>query len=386
MKILDFNIDLNLIIENQKKLFDLNQIQMYKNHEKELTFLIDYLDESFFLDPTLFYYFLEKNHKLNVLQIASGYLSKNKLAFDFLVTPDKQRTVYIPNCGYLKIPNNMPIVIKYNGSSVNKFSNENNSLILNSEKKLVKSGIVVCEYTPLIITENTDIELNEDIKLSVNRNLSSLEKAMDIISTTVPDLYHLITLTTKTFTLYKNDTLNSFAAISQHGASFINIRQSDNNLIFFIEDIAHQCGHIIFNTLTLETEKYLTFPKNALMKDLIADCTDSRTIYSGFHGLFTYSCILNSFDSCITKSIFKIKEQDIELYARLGFYLGKMSQDLHLLYNKGLFTQDGKSFFEQFVAVYKSMYNKYYPSVQQFNYTNQPYVFNINNFLEINSN
>ena len=55
---------------------------------------------------------------------------------------------------------------------------------------------------------------------------------------------------------------NSFATIKAHGMAFFNVYQDEYDEVFFVDDIAHQTGHIIFNVMIYESNRFFKKDKN----------------------------------------------------------------------------------------------------------------------------
>src|SRR2546426_2901954 len=101
-----------------------------------------------------------------------------------------------------------------------------------------------------------------------------------------PALFDALHAVTRRIFLYNAELPTSFATMSAHGVAFLNVKD-DNDEVFFVDDLAHQCGHVLFNALTQEKERFLARPADTPMRDFCHDQEDPRTLYSALHGLFT---------------------------------------------------------------------------------------------------
>lgn len=170
-----------------------------------------------------------------------------------------------------------------------------------------------------------------------------------------------------------------------HGTAYFNTENKLQTPVFFIDDIAHQCGHIVFNVLTLDTPKYLKVPKDHPLKNYSTNPGEMRGAYGAFHGLFTYTCILNALDHVLQSQYFTDENLRFEALGRIGFYLSKFYLDLKLMNNPEILTEDGLDSHRQFQEGFELIANQYGKEVRKFDYNNQLYTFQYDLFLEVNA-
>lgn len=364
MKIIDFELSEPLFEENTgmlkamlRNMFD----TAYPSGVKAAAGLKD----SVFEEPLLFYHLMQAP-RFPVQQILAGYLT-NQADRSYLAqcpkSSDRHGLAYLPGIGY------------WEASSDKLLHDEG------GREWLGATQIELYKHIPDIITDH-DPDADYCPRTLNDENRDALLQALEKMRTCVPDLFNIITRCTKNICLFKSETLNSFAAITQHGTCFINVVEPDSSEVFFIDDLAHQCGHIIFNVLTVKTEDFLNYDKNTYIRDLGGFDVDDRNIYSIFHGLFTYSCILESLDAYLEKGYADDQPLlNVEALARLGFYITKMYVDLETLYGKQIFTPLGETYYSAFIKNYQKLYDKYHTVFKAFPYENQPYIFNFGQFL-----
>jgi hypothetical protein len=187
---------------------------------------------------------------------------------------------------------------------------------------------------------------------------------------------------TRRVVLYRADQPNSFASMSLHGAAFLNVpAQSDE--VFFADDLAHQCGHMMFNALTQDKARVLARPAATLLRDIGDDPHDPRTLYSAFHGLFTYSTILWILQAYETPQRSSDRQRHDAL-GRIAFNLNKFALDLHCLAAPGLFTDEGRAIYTLFAGVYDAVSAIYGARAQTLDLSDQPYVFDYARFAARN--
>lgn len=366
MKIIDFDLDPHFFQQNQNLLRNMLR-SLFEAAYPDLANQQVPLHESVYDEPLLYYHLLGSKAYYPIEQITAGYhnLSAEKPRLgDLPHAKDIHGKTYFPGIGYLDTSEN-GLLDKTGG-----------------REWLGKTEVELYKFVPNIILDH-DPSVNYCPSDLADGYRNALTRAFEKMRLNTPEFFELICMCTKNICLFKSDNLNSFAGITQHGTCFINIVEDDASEVFFMDDLAHQCGHIIFNILTAKTEDFLKFDKTTLIRDLGGFDADDRNIYSIFHGLFTYSCILSSLDAYLENT--DAEEQPLlrlEAFARLGFYVTKMFVDLENLYGKNLFTPLGETYYAAFIKNYQCMYDKYHTTIKTLPFANQPYVFSFEQFLK----
>ncbi|MBC3793941.1 hypothetical protein [Spirosoma utsteinense] len=173
------------------------------------------------------------------------------------------------------------------------------------------------------------------------------------------------------------------AAISYHGTAFINTEGQPHDEVFFVEDLAHQCGHIIFNTLTLHTTDFLKINKETPMSGLTGVVYDNRSVYGALHGLFTYISILHCLTKCIKLEVFN-PSQCVEAFSRIGFFMRKFEIDLNYMNMPQIYTSKGQQIYDGALASFEQVKKEFGADFKDKCYDNQPYIFNYHLFQKIN--
>lgn len=207
-------------------------------------------------------------------------------------------------------------------------------------------------------------------------------QAFDWIQVLDPVVYNWICSATRVVQLYSAEQPNSFATLSAHGAAFLNIGQ-DHDLLYFIDDLSHQCGHIVFNAVTREKAGFFTIDPHLPLQEMTRKPDESRDLYAAFHGLFTYTLITRMLHLLLASDHLDA-DQRHHCLGRLWFYLLKFFMDLQNLANPKVFTERGRLLYNLFVDCYQQLYQRYAEQVSHLDLSNQPYVFNLAAFLALN--
>ncbi|MBL0302271.1 MAG: hypothetical protein IPQ23_11370 [Cytophagaceae bacterium] len=362
--------------KNKIKLSDLMRISVF-NENEDLFSKLDYNDDKIFLEPSLFCYFLseiDKRRKLSLYQIFFGYFAANFKPLKVEVKSDVNGLVNLPNIGYIQLnPNSTEIV------ELEDIENKHVKDIF-----IKKSQIRLCLHlTEHLEYQNNNIFFNESVNTSLVKNIESLNDAVSFFQEKMPYFWEAIETCTRELVLFSGKNINSFAGIQNHGTAYINVENSEKSVVFFIDEIAHQCGHIIFNVLTLDTENFLKVEKNFPISNIISNSFENRTAYGAFHGLFTYTTILLSLDSFLENNTDSLLT--FEAKGRLGFYFCKFQYDLNLFKNSKLLTDQGCDLRIQFENTCLFIQNKWLSSISNFRYHNQSYNFQFDLFEDLNT-
>jgi hypothetical protein len=368
---------LPMLKENSFKLSDMVRAAIY-NKNRGLFDLLDFSDDNIFLEPTLFCYFLSDiphKSKISLEQCLWGYIHSDRRPQNLQVKSDVFGLVNIPNVGYLKLAPN--------GISCLDIGYIEEQII--PKKYISNSGICLCLHpTEHLNYQVENLRYYESVRDSLERHQHELESAVDFFKNQMSCFWEQVEKVTREFVVFSSPDYNSFAGIMQHGTAYFNVENKQKSKVFFIDDIAHQCGHIIFNTLTYEIKNYLKVPKDYLIKNFSPNPQERRGVYGALHGLFTYLSILWALDIFLEKESYLDKILEHEAIGRLGFYLHKFKHDLELMEKANIFTDAGLELYEEFGMNFMFIQDKWKGKIEIFNYMNQPYIFQYDNFKESN--
>lgn len=345
----------NIVLKNV--LIDLF-LKVYPVEENDLNIL----KKNGFFENSLTYYILLKNKKNNIEKIVNPYLetAEFKLKKNFFFN-DSIGNIYYPNHGYI--------------TSEGKF---------NKLKNIPQTKIHFIEFIPPIL-----YELNSKINYSpqelINLNKKNINQAFKFLRLYIPLFHKLLKLTSTGICLFKDLELESFAGMDYHGTGFINLKKDKETIVFFIDEISHQFGHVIINNLLINKNEFFNYPFNTLYKDLDSLSNDHRNIFDLMHGFFTLFFIINSLDIYIPKCS-KKSNNYFEAIARIIFYLNKMNKDIEKFKNFNILNNKGLFFLNKMISFNFKKNKKYKKHLTVLKFDNQPYVFDYELFTILNKN
>ncbi|WP_312746763.1 hypothetical protein [Sphingobacterium multivorum] len=391
------NIDIRLVEHGNLQLIETIKLLLYKLDE-DIFDQLDFDQDEIYANPLLFAFFnsgVKKKESLGPLIFS--FTQGNEIS----VYSDHSGRIYLPNIGWL---------LTAEKECEYTLSRSENGIVL-------KKGGVCYPYVfePIEYIPNTRIELlkypvallapcyydvdgnliDVEIEQITDKQRAYLQKGFELIQKYIPEHFKLIEQVTRQVVIFNVDTFlrNSFATTLAHGVAFFNACQEGYNEVFFVDDIAHQTGHIIFTALIDDFEQYVIVEKEHIVESIpLADRPDeTRNIHVVFHALFTYYTTFMCLDACLEANEF-LGHKKQEALARIGFYLRKCYHDLELFENplngsnkiKHLFTAQGAAIYNLIKEKYLNTVRKYGSSIRNFNLDDQPYNFNYAIFLASN--
>lgn len=384
----------NLIITEERITSEINEkintvkLILYKDFP-EILEKLDFDDDETFCHPLLFAFFRHRSvgtfpvetEKAFLSELLQGYFKKKeKLKLEHLY--NSEGIAYVPNLGYFKKGDDTPFspIVKVNNSSIE---------ILRCPSPLLQVILEIPEE---------DMKWNDEL---FNDNIDFLNNAIKYIKEYAPEQFSIIEQCCKSIYLFNTDpeNTNSYASGSALGMVFFNIYQKEYDEVFFIDDIAHQSGHVIFNNLIFEIKSFYKeeMDQDLLLKDF--DCLkttiDARTFNVLVHALHTYYTTLLCYNECMKGECFKDnKTQYNETLGRIGFYQLKCKYDLksldliidHYSGLENIFTKRGIDFIGELKDYFNKINEKWTPITKDFKYDNQEYNFSLKKFSELNTN
>lgn len=369
---------------------------------------IDFEDQAIYQEPLIFAFLNDHEIDYNIDWLLLGYMKKN-VDQAVSVQSDDFGRIYLANIGWL-----------ITGDKRAEFSLRRNSA---QELSLFKNDEEVpFTLEPLLQSADGKLELvNHNIPLlrkcfyDTDGSLLQVEideiaalrqhdlfRAIDLMKKYMPEYYNLVTLATKKIQVFNVDTYksNSFATIGAQGLAFFNAYQEDYDEIFFLDDIAHQTGHIIMNGILFNKEDYFKVDPATILQNVYAengDLYETRDVEVLIHALYTYYSTFLTLNTFLDQQVFEGRKRH-ELLARMAFYLEKCYSDLSLFeqptfdFNKteklykpeDLFTENGLTIYNGIKHYFGEMFNKWNRITKSYDLGNQPYNFTYSKFIELN--
>lgn len=206
--------------------------------------------------------------------------------------------------------------------------------------------------------------------------------ALEVLRRVAPLLHECLTAVVRRVFVFASAEGDSFAAPSAHGAVFLR-PGADADEVFFIEDLAHQGGHVLLSAMTVDRSLYLATDPDTPLSDLTGERDEDRTVYVAFHGVFTECLICIALNACLLAGVFEGRRRH-ELVGRLSFAMRRLQLDLPPLRRSGVMTDQGAAMVESFGEVFDGIFARIGDSLVACDLSNQPYTFSYGRFAARN--
>jgi hypothetical protein len=359
---------------------------------------IDFDDDHIYQEPLLFAYFnFPGKSNLTLENILYGYMKPELRPIQMDITSDEFGRIYLAKVGWInthranhvfRIETNSEFEIQlYDDETLVKFEMEALHYISENGPEIVKHPVPLFQQCYI----GSDGELvNVEVSAISAAKTKDLVEAWRLMKELIPIQYELIRKFTKKMIIFKltSGETNSFATKNAQGVAFFNAYQEDYNEVFFIDDIAHQTGHVIFSAVTAEPELFLKLDPNTLLQEFSSEINQGqRTVYVLFHALYTYYAIMKFLDQGLVKGVFSGRNNH-EAQGRMFFYISKSESDIELLEEligtDKLFTNKGFELYAKLREDISEISQFWKSKVDYLNIENQPYNFTYALFVESN--
>lgn len=230
----------------------------------------------------------------------------------------------------------------------------------------------------------SDLDCCHRSSLAAIAGQSTTIKALNILQTLSPEYWAALVACTREIVIFANPNKNSFAALSSYGTAFINLLGENSSVAFFLEDIIHQCGHIIFSSIDFGRKKFLSKSPDTPLSVETGIALENRTIHTALHGLFTEALV----SSLLDRYLSFLSNDPIEAFecrGRLVFIMNKFGHDLQNMSNRQLYTLEGARLFECLKAIHGSIFGRRASEFRSVALGEQRYTFDATAFFKANS-
>ena len=214
-------------------------------------------------------------------------------------------------------------------------------------------------------------------------NRQAMIDALSILQRMSGEYWAALIACTKEIVIFSNPAKNSFAALSSYGTAFINVLGDRNTPAFFLEDVIHQCGHIMFSTIDFGRKKFLCEHPDTPLRERTGVQLEHRTLHTALHGLFTEALICSLLDRYMSAPVDNPVEA-LECLGRLAFIINKFGYDLQYMSSPELYTSRGAALIECFHSIYRSILHRRGSEFRAISLGQQQYTFDASAFFEAN--
>ena len=370
---------------------------------RELFDVLDFADDSPFLEPILVAAALEDKPQDAIYQAVVGYLqsqlgqsSRWSLGaachrIEFMSQTNEEGYLVFPGLGSFATqlssqPLPVTVCVSPDQRTLTVHS-ELAQLPFHPEIRLGKGKFqLVTQRYPIVNKHIFDVH-GERVDLPTlikNDSLcTQLESALMHIEKLFPEFYEALLNTSKGYALFSNSSINSFASETIHGIAFLSTPKCPS-IAYFLEDLLHQSGHIMFSSMFFSHEDLLSVPRNTPMSQYTNKTKDPRSIFVVGHAVFTEYTITEGLLRCLEANALSSRDQ-FETQGRLALMLARYSADLSDLWLIPDFQGDGRLLRLQLSESFTDIYERSLKFITQLDLSAQEYVFNMDVFETRNS-
>jgi hypothetical protein len=217
----------------------------------------------------------------------------------------------------------------------------------------------------------------------VKHHLPALQRAIAILKQYCAPFFDEILATNRSITLFHNPAVNCFVTMSAHGAVFL-ATIPENDEVFFVEELMHQCSHNAFNAILFDKAGYFKIDvEHEILGDYLNKKNETRTLYSAIHGLYTVVKRYEGFDTLYTEDIFSGRQKH-EFLGRIGDLKKRLHTGLDGLDCDKVYTPKGIEMYQLLRQTGDNMAQHLQALDDLFDFSNQPEEFSYAKFAEIN--
>ena len=383
------------IVNSQALIADAMKLLLY-NQAPELFESLDFEQDDVFLEPLLFAYF-NHGHRdpcVTLQQLLFGYHDWDTRPSRIPVMSDRNGIVYLPQIGYFKtgvkkaqldlVCQNGAFHLRQSGQNL-PYTFEDRLLVADGKLEVYRYNHPLFRpyYRPYDPWDKQLPPVEVDVEDAVKRHLPALIKAFDILKQYCPLFYDEILTTNRSITLFHNPAVYCFVTMCIHGAVFLTTLL-ENDEVFFLEELMHQCSHNTFNTMLFPKTDYFNIDvEREMLGEHLNVLNETRTIYSALHGLYTVVKRYEGLDVLYHEDFFRAQQKH-ELLGRIGDIKKRLNTGLDGLDFDKVYTPKGREMYELLKQIGDDMAGRLHAIDGVFDFSNQPGEFSYAKFSERN--
>lgn len=359
--------------------------------DPDLFEVLDETDGAVFLEPLLFAHFVVKQPRITLPQLVLGYVDASLYPEAMEVRSDASGTIYLPRIGYFctEAPDRT-LVLRWDPDPRHATLLDDDVPVgfrFEAIPRIPGTNIEIGRHgSPLLADLAAESSPHgADFRVVDERShgwVDHLARALEIIRTEWPAYHRHIEATVRQVVLFQSEGLNSFATVSAHGIAFLNVSARDDE-VFFVDDLLHQCGHVMFHAATARRKEYVAVDPETPIGSFHDHPDDDRSVYVVLHGVFTEFAMVHGLRLCDERAVFSGRKAH-ELRGRLAFIAQKTAIDLRNLAPPSLLTPTGRALYDTFLAEFERLRRERPELLAGYTMAGQPYNFSYELFARAN--
>jgi HEXXH motif-containing protein len=371
------------VVAGQQQLANAMRALLYK-YEPDIFEIFSDAGDELFLEPLLFAYFAARDPVIKLPQILLGYLDEDMWPEETEVHADEAGRVYLPRIGYLLTEvRDRALALRWDegsreftlvdGDAPVPFELEEILYVPGTSIEIVRHPIPLLDDVLLESTPNaSDFAVAE---AQVAEHVDHIARALAMLRAEWPEYHADIEATLRQIVLFRSERLNSCASLSIHGVVLFNITDANpHDEVYFLDELAHQGGHVIFSAATVRRGDFLQIDPETPIGQLTGQVADDRSVYTVLHGAFTEYAMMQGMRRCLD-GVVLLPRQAHEMLGRLAFISQKAAIDVANLATAGILTDRGRQLYEVFERSFQDMRREWPALFADYDFSSQPYNF-----------
>jgi HEXXH motif-containing protein len=347
---------------------------------------LDFDDDSAFLEPVAFALVARDAVSRDALALTyAGAVSRGRRPEAVSAVADGEGRVFLPGLGYLSgLPAGMALELHADGESplgYSTFGGQPTTTTTTLEEwRLGDGGPALLPHQVVALTDVVHAEGGglSGLEEAADRRRAALSHGWRRIEERWPALAEAIANVVRYVVVFDDPAKNSFALTSAHGVVFLNSSLGETES-FFVEDLAHQCGHVMFAAAWEGAEPLLLVAPETTVGDVVGT-DDDRPLEVALHGMVTQTLMT----SALHRLLGAPDVNRHETTGRLLFAILRLGLDLRALASQPVYSDAGIPLVHELVAAYGAMAERYRDALLGANFSEQPYNFDYAAYLERN--
>jgi aryl-alcohol dehydrogenase-like predicted oxidoreductase len=344
------------------------------------------------LEPLLFARLADEQAGIGLDQLLIGHVPRNGQVLDIRVDTDDEGRVSLPCIGSIYTSRPRSSMALHYDPAVRSVALRQDGRPVDFQRlpplRTRVDQIEVCRHDhPLLKPFFVDREgrpAHAEIEAASRLHMQHVDAAMDLLHQHCPLFGQRIAQLVRRLVVFEARGVNSFANIRAHGAVFINAAADDDEILF-AEELAHQCGHVIFSAATADCDALFSVSPHTPLQSLSGKEGETRSLYVVLHGIFTEIAIVSILAPLLESGKCRSTRQHHELEGRLAFIISRFAADLHNLAREDIFAPAGADLFRAFMDIFVEVYEKWRPLVRLADFSNQTYTFCYHRYAALNA-
>ncbi len=372
------------LLEGRRRFADAAR-RLVVSTRRDLAMRLPFEDDEIFLDPRLFAYFTgDEDSAATLDQLLIGRVPVQHRPASVPVRSGPAGDVEVPGVGVLHTTHEMADLQLSSGMSLSADGTEIPSH-LEPEQLVPDTEVLISGVSPVLarLFVSPDGMQANVVSDNTETRTSDLRDAFSLLRTCYAEYASIIAATTRRVVLFRSADLNSFAAPKAQGCVMLNTKYGIGR-IYHYEDLLHQCGHVAFTTVTLNTDHLLCVPAEAAIGDERDPSGELRTAYVVLHAVVTERLMAEGLLRAVRFASLSHSEV-FEACGRLGYILIRYAADLTCLVESGVLTARGIGMSRMLARDLRQMSVESEKLVRGLDFSGQPYNFDFGAFSERNA-